>query len=88
MASPLSIAFDAYVALSLKDNYHRRDPEEIRPMSRAVSGDPYRQNNTGSNAMHTIGQIGKRFGLPRSTLLYYDAIGLLSPSRRSDANYF
>ena len=37
--------------------------------------------------MHTIGQIGKRFGLSRSTLLYYDAIGLLSPSGRSEANY-
>jgi MerR family transcriptional regulator, thiopeptide resistance regulator len=37
--------------------------------------------------MYTIGQIGKRFSLSRSTLLYYDAIGLLSPSGRSEANY-
>ncbi|MEN8133472.1 MAG: MerR family DNA-binding transcriptional regulator [Pseudomonadota bacterium] len=37
--------------------------------------------------MFTIGQIGKRFGISRSTLLYYDAIGLLRPSGRSTANY-
>ena len=35
----------------------------------------------------SIGQLGRRFGLARSTLLYYDAIGLLRSSRRSDANY-
>lgn len=37
--------------------------------------------------MYTIGQIGKRFHLARSTLLYYDNIGLLKPLRRSEANY-
>jgi DNA-binding transcriptional MerR regulator len=37
--------------------------------------------------MYTIGQFRKRFGISRSTLLYYDAIGLLSPSARSAANY-
>ena len=37
--------------------------------------------------MYTIGQLGKRFGIARSTLLYYDAIGLLSPSHRNTANY-
>jgi len=35
----------------------------------------------------TIGQLARRFGLARSTLLYYDAIGLLRPSGRSRANY-
>jgi MerR family transcriptional regulator, thiopeptide resistance regulator len=35
----------------------------------------------------TIGQLAKRFGLSRSTLLYYDSIGLLKPSGRSKANY-
>ena len=35
----------------------------------------------------TISQLAKRFGLSRSTLLYYDTIGLLSPSERSAANY-
>ena len=37
--------------------------------------------------MYTVGQIGKRFGLSRTTLLYYDNIGLLVPSGRSEANY-
>lgn len=37
--------------------------------------------------MLTIGQLARRFGLSRSTLLYYDSIGLLSPSSRSPANY-
>ncbi|MGE5809783.1 MAG: MerR family transcriptional regulator [Nitrospirota bacterium] len=37
--------------------------------------------------MFTIGQLAKEFGLSRSTLLYYDSIGLFSPSGRSDSNY-
>jgi len=37
--------------------------------------------------LHTIGQISKRFGLSRSTLLYYDSIGLLVPTKRSLSNY-
>ncbi|HEY6554182.1 MAG TPA: MerR family transcriptional regulator [Vicinamibacteria bacterium] len=37
--------------------------------------------------MLTIGRLAHRFGLSRSTLLYYDAIGLLRPSGRSEANY-
>lgn len=37
--------------------------------------------------MYTVGQLGKLFGLSRSALLYYDAIGLLSPSARSSSNY-
>lgn len=37
--------------------------------------------------MFTIGEIAKQFQLSRSTLLYYDAIGLLLPSDRSPANY-
>ena len=37
--------------------------------------------------MLTISQLARRFGLSRSTLLYYDSIGLLSPSHRSRANY-
>jgi len=35
----------------------------------------------------TIGQLARRFGVSRSTLLYYDSIGLLRPSARSAANY-
>lgn len=37
--------------------------------------------------MYTIGQVAKKFSISRSTLLYYDSIGLLSPSGRSNANY-
>lgn len=37
--------------------------------------------------MYRIGELAALSGLSRSTLLYYDRIGLLSPSGRSDANY-
>jgi len=37
--------------------------------------------------MLTIGQMVNRSGLARSTLLYYDRIGLLRPSGRSRAGY-
>ncbi len=36
---------------------------------------------------YTISQIAGKFGLSRSTLLYYDKIGLLSPRQRSGAEY-
>jgi DNA-binding transcriptional MerR regulator len=35
----------------------------------------------------SVSRLGKRFGLSRSALLYYDRIGLLSPSGRSRAGY-
>jgi DNA-binding transcriptional MerR regulator len=37
--------------------------------------------------MYRISELARQFGLSRSTLLYYDRIGLLSPSGRSDAGY-
>lgn len=37
--------------------------------------------------MWTISRLAKRFGLSRSTLLYYDSIGLLRPSKRTAAGY-
>lgn len=37
--------------------------------------------------MYTIGQLAKSAGLSRSTLIYYDTIGLFSPSGRSRSNY-
>ena len=37
--------------------------------------------------MKTIGQIGKLYGLSRSTLLYYDSIRLLSPSSVGENGY-
>jgi DNA-binding transcriptional MerR regulator len=35
----------------------------------------------------TVTAMGRRFGLSRSALLYYDRIGLLSPGARSGAGY-
>ena len=37
--------------------------------------------------MYTIGHLVKAFKLSRSTILYYDKIGLLKPSERTDSNY-
>lgn len=37
--------------------------------------------------MYTVGEIAKRFSISRSTLLYYDSIGVLKPSERSASNY-
>lgn len=37
--------------------------------------------------MYKIGQLVKKFGLSRSTLLYYDKIGLLKTTTRSESNY-
>lgn len=37
--------------------------------------------------MFTIGFLTKQFKLSRSTLLYYDKIGLLKPSGRTNSNY-
>lgn len=36
---------------------------------------------------YRITELGRRFGLSRSTLLYYDRIGLLPPSERTKAGY-
>jgi len=37
--------------------------------------------------MYRITELANQFGLSRSTLLYYDRIGLLKPSGRSESNY-
>ena len=37
--------------------------------------------------MYTIGQLAKEFNLSRSTLLYYDKLGLLPPTSRTQSNY-
>lgn len=37
--------------------------------------------------MFTIGRLAKKFHLSRSTLLYYDSIGLLKPSSRTEGSY-
>ena len=36
---------------------------------------------------YTIGKLANKFNLSRSTLLYYDSIGLLSPIKRGNSNY-
>lgn len=35
----------------------------------------------------TVGRLAKKFGLSRSTLLYYDSIGLLSPAGHDKGEY-
>lgn len=37
--------------------------------------------------MLTVSQLARRCGLSRSTLLYYESIGLLRPPPRTDGNY-
>ncbi len=37
--------------------------------------------------MYTVGRLARKFGLSRSTLLYYDSIGLLSPSQHAKGDY-
>jgi DNA-binding transcriptional MerR regulator len=37
--------------------------------------------------MFSIGQVAKKYALSRSTLIYYDHIGVLKPSGRTDSNY-
>jgi MerR family transcriptional regulator, thiopeptide resistance regulator len=40
-----------------------------------------------AGTMLTVGALARRHGLARSTLLYYDAIGVLRPASRSPAGY-
>jgi len=37
--------------------------------------------------MYTIGKLARKFGISRSTLLYYHSVGVLKPSGRGDSNY-
>ncbi len=37
--------------------------------------------------MYTVGKLSRRFNLSRSALLYYDSIGLLSPTKRGNGKY-
>jgi len=36
---------------------------------------------------YTVSQLARKYGLSRSTLLYYDKLGLLCPQTRSQGNY-
>ena len=40
-----------------------------------------------TTALYTVGVLARSVGLTRSTLLYYDRIGILPPSHRSAARY-
>ena len=42
---------------------------------------------TSTKAVYRISRLARMFNLSRSTLLYYDRIGLLRPTERSRANY-
>ena len=42
---------------------------------------------TAKGKRYTLGQLGKRVGLARSSLLHYERIGLLHPCLRSPAGY-
>ncbi|MBD8061175.1 MerR family transcriptional regulator [Oceanitalea stevensii] len=44
-------------------------------------------DGTGVLTVLTVGQVAERFGVTVRTLHHYDAIGLLSPSARSQAGY-
>ena len=54
--------------------------------SAAHEGKAARRATAGAGAL-TISRLARRFGLARSTLLYYDRIGLLRPNRHSPAGY-
>lgn len=41
----------------------------------------------GDVTVLTISQLAEKFDLSRSTLIYYDKIGILKPSARSESNY-
>ncbi len=41
----------------------------------------------GTHDMYTIGQLARRVGMPTSTLRYYEKVGLLEPSGRTEAGY-
>jgi DNA-binding transcriptional MerR regulator len=56
---------------------HRPDG---KPTTRAASG-------TARVRPLTISKLARQFGLARSTLLYYDRIGLLRPTQHSPAGY-
>lgn len=46
-----------------------------------------KREEEGGSMSYTVGILAKKFGLSRSTLLYYDSIGLLSPEAHSKGEY-
>ena len=59
--------------------------EKIR--QERTAGDAVQPERAEEEPFWTIGRTAKSFGIARSTLLYYDSIGLLSPAQRSRAKY-
>ena len=62
----------------------------VREADRATRGDNGVRRETGDPARTgplTISKLARKFGLARSTLLYYDRIGLLRPNQHSPAGY-
>jgi DNA-binding transcriptional MerR regulator len=53
-----------------------------RPIER-----PRARTGDEAPALHSVGRLARLAGLSRSTLLYYDGIGLLRPCARSKAGY-
>jgi hypothetical protein len=60
---------------------------DIRVSRTRHHGDPAAGDVVRQPDSVTIGQLARKHGLSRSTLLYYDRIGLLSPTSRSAAGY-
>ncbi len=52
-----------------------------------VREDPSRPGLPSDGGLLTIGRLARRYGVARSTLLYYDRIGLLKPATRTDSRY-
>lgn len=45
---------------------------------------PHKINNTASHQTYTIRELSRRYGLPASTLRYYEEVGLLCNVRHTD----
>ena len=48
---------------------------------------PEQPDSVNLEGMYTIGRLARRYQLSRSTLLYYDRIGLLKPGARTETGY-
>ena len=55
--------------------------------SRAPSRFRFPPERRAETDVETVSQLARKHGLSRSTLLYYEACGLLRPSRRSEAGH-
>ena len=47
----------------------------------------YEINELNEHGLYTTGQFAKMFDIEKSTLHYYDKIGLISPQIKGDNNY-